>query len=134
MRKPNWSVLGLVLVLGSLLVAACGQAKPAPLASGQLVISASEWKFEPNSVRLEAAKPVKLVLRNVGKIEHNVVISAPGAGGDRAQVDAGAGQTASVEFTPQEPGLYEIACTLPGHREAGMVAKLEVLAAGAAGP
>ena len=52
-----------------------------------------------------------------------------GGGGHEADVVAAhaiAGTNASVIFTPTEAGVYEFACTLPGHKEAGMVGKLIV--------
>ncbi|MBI4493153.1 MAG: cupredoxin domain-containing protein [Chloroflexi bacterium] len=131
MRKRDWLVLGPSLVLGSLLLAACaqgggGQAAPA---SGELVVKASEWKFEPNTFRVDAGKPTKLVLRNMGKIEHDLTIPGLAAGGREVKLEAKAGETASVEFTADKPGVYEVACTLPAHKDAGMVAKVEVVAA-----
>lgn len=36
------------------------------------------------------------------------------------------GTTATVLFTPTEAGVFEFACTIPGHKEAGMVGKLVV--------
>ena len=32
----------------------------------------------------------------------------------------------TVTFTPTDPGTYEFYCTIPGHREAGMVGSLVV--------
>ena len=34
----------------------------------------------------------------------------------------------TVTFTPTDPGTYEFYCTIPGHREAGMVGSLVVAA------
>ena len=36
------------------------------------------------------------------------------------------GMSASVMFTPTQIGEYEFYCTIPGHREAGMVGRLIV--------
>lgn len=43
-------------------------------------------------------------------------------------VHTGSGEQASVTFTPTEPGTYEFYCTVPGHREAGMIGQLTVTA------
>lgn len=57
---------------------------------------------------------------------------APGAHADSAagvpevHVAAEPGQSASLEFTPLEAGEYEVFCSVPGHREAGMVLQLVV--------
>jgi len=39
-----------------------------------------------------------------------------------------AGANNSVKFTPSEPGEYELLCTVPGHKEAGMTGTLAVAA------
>lgn len=41
-------------------------------------------------------------------------------------VHADAGQTTSAAFTMAQPGNYEVYCSVPGHREAGMTATLTV--------
>jgi uncharacterized cupredoxin-like copper-binding protein len=38
------------------------------------------------------------------------------------------GQAGTLEFTPTKPGTYEFICTVPGHKEAGMVGALIVKA------
>lgn len=110
----------------ALLAAACGPggSGEAPVLSGEVVVKASEWEFQPASFRVEAGKPVKLALQNAGRVEHNMVVTA---GGNPVQLDVLPGRSATVEFVPQQPGVYEIACTIPGHREAGMVGKVEVV-------
>ncbi len=121
-----------LIILGSLAWAGCGQASvPAALASGEVIISAKEWQFEPSTVRLEAGKPIKLTLRNEGKIEHNAFIPGIGADGKDVQVGVKAGESSTVEFTPANSGTYEITCTLPAHKDAGMTGKVDVVASGA---
>lgn len=36
------------------------------------------------------------------------------------------GEEAAVTFTPTEPGVYEFYCSVPGHRDAGMIGTLIV--------
>ena len=104
------------------------------------------WGFDPEVIEVPLGHRVKLTLVNGGRVEHDVEISnlmaehiettagtAPhdrlgGGGHDDATVAAHAmpGTTASVTFTPTMAGEYEFHCTLPGHRELGMVGKIIV--------
>lgn len=130
MHKQNRLVPSVALALASLLLAACTQSGGGQaVASGEMVVKTTEFKFEPSSFRVEAGKPIKLVLTNAGQIEHDLMISGLMPGGQELQVAAGAGEKASIEFAPDKPGVYEIVCTLPGHKSAGMVGKIEVVAA-----
>lgn len=45
---------------------------------------------------------------------------------NQVHVAAAAGGTSTVEFTPTEAGTYEVYCSVPGHKEAGMVAQVVV--------
>lgn len=41
-------------------------------------------------------------------------------------VHTGGGEEVTVTFTPTEPGVYEFYCSVPGHREEGMIGTLIV--------
>jgi high-affinity iron transporter len=99
-------------------------ALPGRAAQPRVELKAKEFLYEPKEV---TAPPggVVFVVRNVGAIEHNFVLED--AVGKKvveiAVIEPGA--TAEVAATIS-PGAYTIVCTLPGHRQAGMVATLKV--------
>ena len=103
------------------------------------------WRFEPAVVEVPVGHRVKLTLVNDGRAEHDVEIAAvpadiEPAGGTADHDRLGGshhlegvvaahtepGTTATVVFTPTAVGEYEFTCTIPGHKEAGMVGKLVV--------
>jgi uncharacterized cupredoxin-like copper-binding protein len=83
-----------------------------------------------------------LTFTNDSSLEHDfsvldIAVTAVSATetGDHAMADehqpalhmsAAPGETAVLEFTPTQPGTYEFFCTVPGHKEAGMVGTLIV--------
>ena len=100
----------------------CGGSKgneSASISSGEVVIKASEWKFEPGRISIRAGEPITLVLKNDGKTTHNVDFASLGI-----DLQAEPGQSKSITVTPNRTGEFEFACTLPGHRDSGMVGKL----------
>jgi uncharacterized cupredoxin-like copper-binding protein len=84
-----------------------------------LEVDASEFTFDPDEMRVAADEPVMLMLRNVGGVEHDFTIDDPAV-----EVYAGVGETAEEEIGSFAAGTYEVYCSIPGHREAGMVATL----------
>ncbi len=98
-----------------------------------------EFVFRPATIRLTAGRPVRLILVNRGQIAHQIetaffrgldvrivsngtYMEAPGL--DLIRLDPGG--TARLEFLPRKKGRYVFACTIEGHREAGMQGVLEV--------
>jgi uncharacterized cupredoxin-like copper-binding protein len=64
-------------------------------------------------------------VKNAGKIQHDLAVSGPGVTGTPKTplLDAGASGKLTVTLAA---GSYTLYCTVPGHRAAGMVAKLTV--------
>jgi uncharacterized cupredoxin-like copper-binding protein len=90
-------------------------------------------RFEPAEIRAEAGTTVRLVVRNLDPIAHELIVGPPAvhtrheAGRDRhhhgdvpGEVSVGIGQTAETTYTFSEPGILEFACHLPGHYRYGM--------------
>ena len=120
----------------ALLLTACAASShaPSPKAAGtgakatEVRIHSGEFSYEPNTVRVEAGRPIRLVLDNSrGTIEHDLSIPERGV-----YLKAGAGKTADRRVVFDQPGQYSFRCSLPGHGEAGMTGVFNV-AAGAAG-
>jgi uncharacterized cupredoxin-like copper-binding protein len=104
-----------------------------------LRIEMTEFRFRPAVIRLTAGQPVRLVLSNRGQIAHQFVTDylrevpvtiadetthVESRGLDIVRLEPSA--SATIEFVPRVRGRFVFACTIEGHREAGMVGVLEV--------
>ena len=132
--------LGLVFVL---LLSACADGSQP---TTEITVEASDFAYNPLSITIPAGQPVSLMLKNLGKVEHDFVIdkinvtdmvasdSGPAEHHQMNQPEydlhffAKAGETATLQFTALEPGTYEVFCSVEGHKEAGMVGELIVAA------
>ena len=102
-------------------------AEPAgtPAASGQPIpVTESEFK-----ILLPAEKPAPgkftFDVRNAGKIQHDLVVSGAGVKGTAKTPLIDAGKSGKLTVT-LAAGSYTLYCSVPGHRAAGMSAKLTV--------
>jgi plastocyanin len=96
----------------------CGGDDTGGATDGALVVEASEFAFEPESVTIAADADVEITLDNVGAVEHDWTIEELDV-----HIHADAGET--VTGTVNVPaGTYEVICRVPGHAEAGMVGTL----------
>ena len=82
-------------------------------------VQEKEYKITLASTKVKAGA-VTFVVRNVGKIPHNLAIQ----GGKRTP-DINAGQSAKLTVTLKK-GSYTLYCAIPGHRQLGMVTRLTV--------
>jgi uncharacterized cupredoxin-like copper-binding protein len=89
------------------------------------VMGEDSLEFNPDAFTVPAGEEVTVELTS-GGVEHDFVIEGLG-GEDVEVVHADAGQTETGTFTADEAGTYTVYCSVPGHREAGMEATLEVV-------
>jgi plastocyanin len=103
-------------------------AAPAAQAA-EVQVVATDLKFNPATIQAKVGQPIKIVLQNKGANEHDIHFPALKADKPAASLQAHArtGQTATLEFTPTAKGSYEYICTIPGHKEAGMKGKINVV-------
>lgn len=90
----------------------------------QVNVIATEFAYAPSKLSATSG-PVTFVVTNKGSIEHNFVVedSAKKKVAEIAIIVPG--ETTQVNAMVR-PGTYAILCTLPGHKEAGMIAALQV--------
>jgi uncharacterized cupredoxin-like copper-binding protein len=96
------------------------EAKGAPEAKGVIVrVQEKEFKIAL-STRTVHAGTVTFVVKNVGKVAHNLTIQ-----GGKATPNINGGGSAKLTVRLKK-GSYTLYCSVPGHRQLGMVAKLTV--------
>jgi len=131
------TVFFMILVM-SLMLPACGSSTSSP--STKLDVTMTDFQFSPNQFTVPAGKEITLNATNSGAVIHNFVIMQKGksAGTEFTeedlpnvywQVELDPGGSVNTSFiAPSDPGEYEVVCKTPGHVQAGMVAKLSVVA------
>ena len=99
-------------------------------------------RFSPATWEAQAGEPIRIILANKGKVDHELVIgtekeiiahakemASPSAKGHHHtnEISAKPGQQAELVWTFKEPGQYAMACFEPGHYEAGMKGIINVV-------
>ena len=132
-------ILAVALIIGT--AAACGGSAEE---SGTVIeVTAQEIRFSPDIIEVPAGETVTVRLKNMDEMDHDLEVRGlvpvateggghGGHGGSSASnqnvaVHTAAGKTASVTFTADQKGTYEVFCTQPGHEQLGMVARLVVV-------
>jgi uncharacterized cupredoxin-like copper-binding protein len=91
-----------------------------PLA--RLEIAETEFKIRVPATTMAPAT-VDVQVANDGKTIHNLVIEGPGVSKTTKDLKPGEQDSFQVEL---KPGTYELYCSIPGHKQLGMDAKLQV--------
>jgi plastocyanin len=122
--------LGFTLLAGLWVIVGCGDDGPTeveglPSIEGapEVVVIATDFQFEPSVIEIQAGEPVNIVLEvtdgghNLGIAQTEFVLPI---------VDEG--ERTSGGLVIDEPGTYQLVCTVPGHLSEGMVGSVEVRA------
>ena len=125
-----------VLLCLSFVLTACG----ARGASTTINVTFTDFHFTPESFTVPAGQEITVNAVNNGAVVHNFVIMKYGTTvGDNYgpeddvnifwKLETQPGDNITAKFTaPTDPGDYQVICVTPGHYQAGMVAKLTVVA------
>ena len=133
-KVSNW----IVPVLMAVILTACGGTdKP----SKQINVTMTDFAFSPNTFTVPAGEQITFSATNNGAVAHSFVIMNLGhqvtahfTSQDHAnvyweQAEVAPGATAQATLTaPGTAGVYQVVCVNAGHFEAGMVAKVVVVA------
>jgi len=126
--------LFVVLIAGVVIAAAgCQRAaqSPKPRMAGEetmqvVNVVAKEFAFEPRQIEVKAGA-AKFVVRNEGTVEHDfeiVGIAEHGAEHETRLIQPNKISEVEVELSP---GTYQVVCTVPGHKDAGMEGTIIVI-------
>ncbi|MEX2246880.1 MAG: cupredoxin domain-containing protein [Dehalococcoidia bacterium] len=141
-----------VAMLAGLFGAGCGDVDvpghPDPLEhqsrdeTQELRLQTNDVRFVPVDLTATTGVTTELTLENFDDVEHDfqideidaeIIEGGSGSGEHREEhtgaaltVHTEAGETASVTFVANERGTYEFYCTIPGHKDSGMVGTLTV--------
>jgi uncharacterized cupredoxin-like copper-binding protein len=100
-------------------------------------------RFTPGSIEVKRGETVRFVVRNSGKVMHEMVLGTlqdlkdhaelmkkqPGMEHDEPYMaHVAPGKTAEIVWQFTKPGEYYYGCLIPGHFEAGMVGRINVVA------
>jgi uncharacterized cupredoxin-like copper-binding protein len=98
------------------------QSTTATAAPKTVQVSEVEFKITVPSTTLKAGS-YTFEVKNDGHIAHDLVVKGPGVNAKTPTFNPG--QTESLEVD-LKPGTYDVYCSIPGHKEAGMDVKLTV--------
>lgn len=103
-----------------------GEVEGLPTVDGapEVVVVGTDFAFEPDALRLTAGDPVNVVFESA-EGGHNLVVVVPGQQAFTLPI-VEEGQVTRGALTIDEPGTYELLCTVPGHVQEGMVGTVEV--------
>jgi len=114
---------------------------PAKISRSVKVNMSDSMRFAPDAIAVKAGEVIRFVVKNSGKVKHEMVIGTaaeleehaqlmakfPGMEHDEPnQVTLEAGATGTIVWQFDKAGKVDFACLQPGHFEAGMKGRVVV--------
>lgn len=91
-------------------------------AATSVPVSETEFKITLPKTTLSAGS-YSFEVKNDGKIDHDLVVQGNGVDAKTPTISPGKSSTLKVDL---KPGTYDVYCSIPGHKQAGMDLKLTV--------
>jgi uncharacterized cupredoxin-like copper-binding protein len=104
-------------------------------------VVANEYRFTPARVAVKRGETIRFVVRNEGKLAHEMVLGSMAELKEHAalmrkfpnmehdepnQVRVAPGKTGQIVWQFTRSGEVDFACLIPGHMEAGMLGEVDV--------
>jgi plastocyanin len=129
---PRRPLVLAVLVAVSVATAGCNDdPEPVPVENRTIGLRLDEYRIMPQAVEAPAGQ-LRLIMRNIGKLPHNVAVETiPELGSDEAPeriaLTGTVHATHRTEVTfDAAPGTYRLVCTIQNHDDLGQVGTLVV--------
>lgn len=103
-------------------------------------VELGDFFVKPSQLTYVAGQPYEFIITNNGKATHEFIVEKQGAAdepltakdADDQEIvseveDIEAGKKGTLRWTFEEPGMYTMACHVPGHLEGGMHVDFEVV-------
>ena len=134
MKAAQLSVVA--FAAGALLVAGCGDnqqgtSRPADKAATTVRLRATDFKFDPEVLKVKKPGTVTFVTKNDGQTVHALEIEGPSGEAETKEIQPG--QSAKVTVKLNQAGTYTMYCPVGNHRQMGMAGKIAVLDGGRGG-
>lgn len=115
---------------------------PAKVSRTLTVRMTDAMRFHPDRIRVRLGETIRFVVRNEGRMLHEMVIGTKAALDEHAalmrrfpdmehdepwMVHVAPGQTGEIVWHFNRAGEFGYACLIPGHYEAGMTGSLQVV-------
>lgn len=103
-----------------------------------LTVHPSKFSYDPSEITLKKDKEASLILKNLDNTDHDIEIKEIAIKTENnqhgnhgtAQADfhlhASGKSEATLTFTPLKSGVFEFYCSIPGHKENGMIGTITV--------
>jgi nitrosocyanin len=85
-------------------------------------VTGTEFAFSPDTLTVNKGDTVNVTFTNNGKYPHNFTISELNVMGKTVM----AGQSDTVTFTADKAGTFQFFCSVPTHKDRGMVGTITV--------
>ena len=88
----------------------------------EITINGEEYSLTPSSITVSKGVTIRITFNNIGGISHNFGI--PELGIRTKTVSPGNSDT--VELVANQAGTFDFDCSIPGHKEGGMLGSLNI--------